>query len=159
MLQLKQISRVLSNALSTAPNSTTASSPLALSLLSHSGLPLTTVTQPDLDHVDNLSVDNLKIYSLLALNFFRHQNLTASLSENNWAAVELDRNLNVIIEKLDIEDDPSATDETSSDDPAPELDLYVVIFFTKEFSSAVAKVKLDAVALALSEGLKGYYRG
>lgn len=159
MLQLKQISKVLSTALTTTPNSTSASSPLALSLLSHSGLPLTTVTQPDLENVEYLSVDNLKIYSLLAVNFFKHQSLSGALSENSWAAVELDKNLNVIIEKLDIQDGSQNTDESSAEEPVPELELYVVLFYTKDFSAAVAKVKLDAVAPLLSEGLKGYYRG
>ena len=75
MLQTKQISKVLSqglNPISKELSTNGVNEPLSLSLLSHSGLPLTTVSNHSVEQ-ESLTVDNLKIYSLLAMSHLKNQ--------------------------------------------------------------------------------------
>ncbi|CAK7894695.1 hypothetical protein CAAN1_02S04390 [[Candida] anglica] len=154
MLQSKQISKVLSQGLQPiGPNDSRA--PLALSLLSNSGVPLTTVTTSN-EEV-SLSANNLKICSLLAVNNFEQQydlgeeDPIPSNDENDvkWTVLEFEESgFKAIIEKLNY---------TKNKD----IDslLYVVIFYRKgDFPDAIAKLKVDNVCRVLEDGLRGYHR-
>lgn len=144
MLQLKQISKVLSQGLrAVASVKTTTTSPFAISLLSKSGLPLTTVTSLD-EAVSEISTDNLKIYSLLAVNNFQLEQV------EDWTLLEFEFGIKAIIEKVNYESGLEQEDQEST--------LYVVVFYNGDFPDAVAKLKLDNINAALSEGLKGYRR-
>lgn len=171
MLQPKQISKVLSQGLTPTPSiskSTRINSPLSLSLLSHSGLPLTTVTSSNLEQNGTLSVDNLRIYSLLATNHFK-QNMSDEANESSgqevaaWSGMEIDKGLHLIIQKLEYKDSEGQEDaeqKNGSDGGAghSEDDLYVVIFYESGYPHEIAKLKINNVCGALAEGLKGYNR-
>ncbi|CAH2355644.1 hypothetical protein CLIB1423_30S00540 [[Candida] railenensis] len=143
MLQSKQISKVLTQGLRAASVKTSTSSPFAISLLSKSGLPLTTVTSLD-EAVSEISTDNLKIYSLLAVNNFQSENV------EDWTLLEFEFGIKAIIEKVKYDSEQDQEDQEST--------LYVVVFYNGDFPDAVAKLKLDNINAALSEGLKGYRR-
>lgn len=150
MLQPKQISKVLSQAFK--PVSTEEGSsrmgpaPIALSLLYHNGLPLSSVINPDIEKY-NLTADNLKIYSLLAVNYFKSE------ENSNWTVIELDENTRVMIQKLG----PSIEGKAINDkEPVQDDSLYVVIFYDSTLQASIAKLKLDAVCKCLDEGLQGY---
>lgn len=138
MLQLKQISKVLSQGLN--PVSTTNTSvPLAISLLSSAGLPLTTVTS--INSEETLASDNLKIYSLLAVSNFQQ------LKTKDWSLLEFEADVKAIIEQVHY-----------SESKDQESVLYVVIFYGTNFLDAVAKLKIDNINSALQQGLNGYTR-
>lgn len=171
MLQTKQISKVLSQGLKPIELSTNGvTEPLSLSLLSHSGLPLTTVSNHSVEQ-GSLTVDNLKIYSLLAMSHFKEPNNTEAeevenanntrKEESNWAGMAIDKDLHLIIEKVDYVEKATsgANSEGGEQKVVPdnsEDSLYVVIFYKSEFPHAIAKLKIDNVCNALAEGLKGY---
>lgn len=142
MLQLRQISKVLSQGLGSSNSRT---SPLSISLLSSNGLPLSTVRVPNQEN-EHLTNDNLKIYSLLALNQLRQQN------DDEWGLLELDENLKVVISKLELK---NYINKEQIEDKREE-GLYVVIFYDSMFSDAEAKLRLDNLCSALSQGLEGY---
>ncbi|ODV68859.1 hypothetical protein HYPBUDRAFT_152151 [Hyphopichia burtonii NRRL Y-1933] len=142
MLQLRHISKVLSQGLGSSNSRT---SPLSISLLSSNGLPLSTVRVPNQEK-EHLTNDNLKIYSLLALNQLRQQN------DDEWGLLELDENLKVVISKLELK---NYINKEQIEDKREE-GLYVVIFYDSMFSDAEAKLRLDNLCSALSQGLEGY---
>lgn len=142
MLQLRQISKVLSQGLGSGNART---SPLSISLLSSNGLPLSTVRVPNQEN-EHLTNDNLKIYSLLALNQLRQQN------DDEWGLLELDENLKVVISRLELK---NYINQEQIEDKREE-GLYVVIFYDGTFTDAEAKLRLDNLCSALSKGLEGY---
>lgn len=173
MLQTKQISKVLSQGLKPIPKELSTngvSEPLSLSLLSHSGLPLTTVSSHSVGD-GSLTVDNLKIYSLLAMSHFKEpgtleeeEEETANKKlkeESNWAGMAIDKDLHLIIQKVEYAESITngGSNEGNEQKGIPENSgnsLYVVIFYKSEFPHAIAKLKIDNVCNALAEGLKGY---
>lgn len=173
MLQTKQISKVLSqglNPISKELSTNGVNEPLSLSLLSHSGLPLTTVSNHSVEQ-ESLTVDNLKIYSLLAMSHFKEPNNTEEdeaengnntrKDESNWAGMAIDKDLHLIIQKVNYAENVTNGDnsEGGEQNVVPENgedSLYVVIFYKSEFPHAIAKLKIDNVCNALAEGLKGY---
>lgn len=162
MLQLKQIAQVLSQGLTpvkaqevenTGTSSKAASalaSPLSISLLSSSGIPLTTVTSEDFD-THNLSVDNVKIYSLLGVNYLKQQADPGPAAEARqpgdevWEILQVESGVTLAVKKLNYTEDTSEAN-----------DLYVVIFYDESLLNSVAKLKLDNICSALNDGLKGY---
>lgn len=142
MLQLKRISQVLAQGL--VPTSESESSrPLAISLLASSGLPLATVTSTELETKLNLASDNVKIYSLLGVNYLRQQASdegaeAAKVPSGQWTIVTLDSTLKLAIAL--IRDDP----------------MYVTILYDDNVEDAIAKLKLDNLCEALTKGLEGY---
>lgn len=147
MLQSKQIGKVLSQALSpfsddhnVPPATTLASSPLSLLLLSSDGIPLTTVHNAILLTELELSLDALKIYSLIGYNQLK-------TVQDDWTIVELEKRLKVAIQRLG-----TLLDKDEEGSPR----FYVALFYEVLFPDAVAKLKLDNVALVLTAGLKGY---
>lgn len=173
MLQTKQISKVLSQGLkpiSKELSTNGVSEPLSLSLLSSSGLPLTTVSSHSVED-ESLTVDNLKIYSLLAMSHFKgpggieEEGEEAadkkSKEESNWAGMAINKDLNLIIQKVEYSEGITngGSKEGNEQKGIPENNensLYVVIFYKSEFPHAIAKLKIDNVCNALAEGLKGY---
>ncbi|ODV79470.1 uncharacterized protein CANTADRAFT_22205 [Suhomyces tanzawaensis NRRL Y-17324] len=151
MLQLKQISRLLTQALTPIPShnshtlssTTLATSPLSLSLLSPSGIPLTTVLNTILLTEIGLSPDNLKIYSLVGFNHIQN---------DSWGLLEVEKGLKLVIRRLDIENGDHKDDTTASEGNH----LYVILFYNEQFPDAIAKLKLDNVSEILNAGLKGY---
>lgn len=149
MLQPKQISKLLSQALTPVTHSQPAqngsiqssnvNSPLSLSLLSSEGIPLTTVYNSGLLGETGLSPDNLKIFSLVAYNGLRHESGEAA---DEWSITELDKKLKVVIQRLAHE--------------TPEKALYVVLFYENSFPDSIAKLKVDNVTKVLNERLEGY---
>lgn len=129
MLQLKQILQLLSQALKSIRINDQEVSPVAVSLLSNTGAPLSTVL-----HQDAVSLDNIKIYLLLAFSNF------VKLGDGtNWSALEIDSNLTIMIGKLGCEQE----------------NMYVVILYDRTMTHGLAKVKLDALVKALDKGLEG----
>lgn len=173
MLQTKQISKVLSQGLKPIPKELSTngvSEPLSLSLLSSSGLPLTTVSSHSVE-AGSLTVDNLKIYSLLAMSHFKGPGGLEEegeetvdkkwKEESNWAGMAIDKDLNLIIQKVEYSEGITngGSNEGNEQEGIPENNensLYVVIFYESEFPHAIAKLKIDNVCNALAEGLKGY---
>lgn len=142
MLQLKRISQVLAQGLVPVTESET-SRPLAISLLASSGLPLATVTSTELETQLDLSSDNVKIYSLLGVNYLRQQasddgQEAVRVQSGQWTIVTLDKMLKLAIAL--IRDDP----------------MYVTILYDDNVLDAVAKLKLDNLCEALTKGLEGY---
>lgn len=133
MLQLKQISQILSQVLGKD-----GSGPFSASLLSNKGLPLTTVTCSGLG--ESITPDNLRIYSLSAINSFHQQPKFEDLNLDSWAVVDLDGTLKAMVQKFD-------TAETA---------MFVVLFYNTSYADAKAKVQLDGVTKALVSGLEGY---
>ncbi|KAK6454300.1 uncharacterized protein RJT20DRAFT_130364 [Scheffersomyces xylosifermentans] len=190
MLQSKQISRLLSQGLSPIPSDsnngtesqpsssvTRRSAPLSISLLSHEGIPLTTVLNRSVLSETKVAPDNLRIYSLQGYKYLtsaqqpQGEEQSQSTDLKNWEVIELDNGLKLIIKSLNVE---SATTSDSQEVLVGEEvgdnvlvnntskqsnSLYVVLFYAKSFPDAVAKLKLDNIAQALNEGLKGYTRG
>lgn len=143
MLQSKQMSRVLAQVIDGDKSST---GPISVSLLSAKGLPLTTVTSAHAaDSV--LSADNFRVYSLLAINSFHLQPKSGDDEIDNWALLDLDGSLRAMVRKF-------STLENNTENY--HNDMYVVLFYTGEYSDALAKVRLDLVTAALVEGLRGY---
>lgn len=136
MLQLKQISQLLAQVLT---KDSALQGPVAVSLLSNKGLPLTTVT---ISGLGALSPDNLRIYSLLAINSFHQQPAADDEDLDSWAVVDLDGTFRAMVKQfLTIDGDSN--------------DMFVVLFYT-ELADALAKVKLDGVTEALARKLEGY---
>lgn len=135
MLQLKRISEVLAKGLEPVP-AAGSGRPLAISLLGSSGLPLATVTTPELQSKFNLTSDNVKMYSLLGMN---HLSQSSGEEPNSkWTIVSLDSTLKLAISAF-------------RDEP-----MYVTILYDDTVESAVAKLKLDSLCAAMSQGLAGY---
>lgn len=156
MLQLKQISKLLSQGLtpvSTTDNSAFASiknSPLSISLLSSEGIALTTVVNSTLLQELNLSSDNLKIYSLIGYNYLHQRLLQFYLNPSDqedeelvsWTIIQLENELKLVIQKLD------------SKDKHP---LFVILFYHQQFPDEFAKLKSDGLTEALNLGFRGYF--
>ncbi|EGV65284.1 hypothetical protein PSN45_002567 [Yamadazyma tenuis] len=140
MLQSKQISRVLCQGLkpvpvtSSSPSQTESSlaAPISVSLLSSKGVPLSTVIKAD----SQLTIDNIKIYSLLAFNNYD--------SREAWCLVKVDSELRLVMGKLQL------TQETE------ENKMYVVVLYDSSLPDAIAKAKLDGLTEALNTGLEGF---
>lgn len=169
MLQTKRISKVLSQGLKPISKDELplgVNEPLSLSLLSHSGLPLTTVSRNEVES-RGLTVDNLRIYSLLAMNQFKNATEGEEGTESgkkelsNWVGMAVDKDLHLIIQKVDYAKQLSNGESGTSSNGQlmvenNENDLYVVIFYTSEFPHAIAKLKIDNVCNAVAQGLEGY---
>lgn len=177
-----QTQPLISSSSSSSSLSYLSTTPISLSLLAYNGLPLTSVNISNLNEINNLSVDNLKIYSLLALNFFNQQQLQfqeingngSNDPLNHWCALELDENLRVIIQKLklnkdnddedseiggkEITNNGNMNDGEINSNKNNEDNLFVVIFYDAKLSNSVAKLKLDNVCHALEDGLQGFTR-
>lgn len=134
MLQPKHISEVLAQALSEGGDG-----PIMVSLLSNKGLPLATVTPPS----TLFNRDDLRVYSLLAINAFHQQQTLSDPTLDDWAVVEVDDHYKAMINRF-------YTMENHQNY------LYVVEFYTSEFADSKAKARLDAVTKSLTEGLQGY---
>lgn len=144
MLQSKQVSQVLSQILAGQNDHNDA--PISVSLLSAKGLPLTSVTST---HAASsiLSADNLRVYSLLAINSFHQQSRSGDGNVDKWALIDLDGNLKAMVRQFSTLENDSQNYHN---------DMFVVLFYTSGYSDALAKVKLDLVTEALAEGLRGY---
>lgn len=142
MLQSKQVSQVLSQVV----GDKSSTGPISVSLLSAKGLPLTTVTSTHA--ADSIvTADNLRVYSLLAINSFHQQPKCGDENVDNWTLLDLDGSLRVMVRKF----------TTSENDPENyHNDMFVVLFYNGEYSDGLAKVRLDLVTEALAEGLRGY---
>lgn len=139
MLQLKEIGRLLSTVV------TGESGILAASLLSSRGLPLINVSSPDA--AAELSSDNLKIYSLLAINSFKQQAKADDPELDSWVALDLESDHRAIVKQfLTVMNDK---DESLND-------MYVVVFYSSALADVQAKVRVDRVTAALAAGLQGY---
>lgn len=154
MLKSKQISHLLSQGLTPINGElrSTKNSPLSISLLSFEGLPLNTVTNFELlEEIDkDLSLDKLKIFSLLGLNYVTQQTKIATSPHdpiNNWAVLELENNLNLIIQKIDYKENETDVEK-----------LYLIIFYERSFPNPIAKLKLDNLSESIRKGLEGYDR-
>ncbi|ABN67910.2 predicted protein [Scheffersomyces stipitis CBS 6054] len=184
MLQSKKISRLLSQGLtaipddsessSTSPIVTRANAPLSISLLSHEGIPLTTVLNKSVLQETSIVPDNLRVYSLQSYKtLIQHQHQQAEKPVlKNWDIIELDAGLKSIIMSLNVEENDSSNPESvvvgeeagvetlvESAGSSQDNELYIVLFYLKPFPDAIAKLKLDHIDAALHEGLKGYVRG
>lgn len=144
MLQSKQVSQVLAQVV--AGDNASTKGPISVSLLSAKGLPLTTVTST---HVADttLTADNLRVYSLLAINSFHQQAKCGDDDVDNWALLDLDGSLRAMVRKF-------STLENNSENY--HNDMFVVLFYSGDYSDALAKVRLDLLTVALAEGLRGY---
>ncbi|CUM62542.1 uncharacterized protein PRCAT00000094001 [Priceomyces carsonii] len=152
MLKAKQISEILSQTLLPIDQEieSTSNSPLAVSLLSSEGLPLDTIINTELlpeHNIVNLSIDSLKIYSLIAINQLEELIEKTKDSLDDWQVLELDKNISCIVQRV-----------LYSDSKAEGDNLYAILFYSKLFPKPVAKLKLDNLTKALSEGLRGYHK-
>lgn len=144
MLQSKQVSEVLSQVVTDHTSHT--ASPISVSLLTSKGLPLTTVTSANALEL-SLSPDNLRVYSLLAINSFHQQPKSEDANIDDWALIDLDGSLKAMVRKFStLENDLENFHN----------DMFVVLFYSEGLLDAQAKVKLDAVTKALVKGLRGY---
>lgn len=134
MLQPKNISHILAQALSNNEDG-----PMMISLLSNKGLPLATVTPS----VSLFNRDDLRVYSLLAINSFQQQPSLSDSALDNWAVVEIDGNYKAMINRFYTMENPQNF-------------LYVVEFYVKDFPDSKAKARLDSVTKSLEQGLQGY---
>lgn len=144
MLQLKQISKVLSQGLEPVELKSTDSGsskiqPLSIALLNFNGVPLSTVSCTNLEE-KNLSLDNIRIYSIILLNYFKSQR-----EETDWSVLQLDEKLSIIIEKLNFKD--IVNDEDN---------LYVIALYDKEVPDSIAKLKVDNICEVFNRDLKGF---
>lgn len=140
MLQPKQILRVLSQVITDKPLSTSSKGPLSVVLLSNKGLPLATANVPDL-----VDPDQLKIYSLWALNSLRQQDKSGNKDLDCWSVLELDENLRAMVKAF-----------TTFEANDMREEMYAMLFYEADYDDALAKAQLDAVTDALSQGLAGY---
>lgn len=141
MLQPKQILKVLSQAI--APRKSegdSESGPISIMLLSSKGLPLTTVNVPDLP-----DPEYLKIYSLWATSSLRQQEKSGNEELDRWSVLDLDGTLRAMVQAF-----------TTFESGEIHEEMYVALFYRKDYDDALAKVMLDAVTEALSAGLQGY---
>lgn len=144
MLQSKQVSEVLSQVVT--DHSSHTASPISVSLLTPKGLPLTTVTSANALEL-SLSPDNLRVYSLLAINSFQQQPKSEDANIDDWALIDLDGSLKAMVRKFStLENDLENFHN----------DMFVALFYSEGLLDAQAKVKLDAVTKALVNGLRGY---
>lgn len=134
MLQPKQISETLSQVLSLA-----GQGPISASLLSRKGLPLSTVLVPNLE----ISSDNLKVFSLLAINAFHQQIKAKSAELDDWAVMDVDGNLRTMVKQFSTGNGPKSL-------------MYVVIFYLSSYEDGRAKAQLDVLTATLEKELQGY---
>lgn len=134
MLQPKHISQTLSSVLSAQ-----GQGPISASLLSNKGLPLSTVSVPNLD----ISSDNLKVFSLLAINAFHQQAKARNAELDDWTVMDVDGNLRTMVKRF------------STEKGVKNL-LYVVIFYLSNYEDARAKAQLDVLTKTLESELQGY---
>lgn len=134
MLQPKHISSTLSHVLSPEGDG-----PISASLLSNKGLPLSTVSVPNLE----ISPDNLKVFSLLAINAFQHQAKANDAELDNWAVMDVDGKLRTMVKRFLTE-------------KGPKNQLYVVVFYLSNYDDARAKAQLDVLTETLETELQGY---
>lgn len=134
MLQPKHISKTLSQVLSLA-----GQGPISASLLSKKGLPLATVLVPNLD----ISSDNLKVFSLLAINAFHQQTKAKSADLDDWAVMDVDGNLRTMVKRF------------STEGGLKNL-MYAVIFYLSGYEDGKAKAQLDVLTETLENELQGY---
>lgn len=152
MLQLKKISQVLSQGLEAVPIQTTGDtsplvSPISISLLSNNGVALSTVYNQT-----TINIDDIKVYSLLIYNYYRNIQ-----DGTNWGVLELDTKLNIMIQKLSLDENQSFENgiAVKQDELIDDKEYYVVILYDKQLPNHIAKYKLDNLVTALNEGLKG----
>ncbi|KAM3126116.1 hypothetical protein CJJ07_000140 [Candidozyma auris] len=134
MLQPKHISQTISQVLS--PHGL---GPISVSLLSSKGLPLSTVSVSNLD----ISSDNLKVFSLLAINAFHQQPKAKNPDLDDWVVMDVDGHLRSMVKRF-------------STEKGTKNQLYVVIFYFSNYEDALAKAQIDALAGTLEKELQGY---
>lgn len=122
MLQQKQITKVLTQGLKEVEIDGKKVGPILVSLLADNGVPLCTVCRRD----NSVSMDNIKIYSLLGFN---------NLGQQAWTALHVDEEIRVMIGRVERR--------------------AVVIIYDRSIGDGIVKVKLDNLVKVLGEGLKG----
>ncbi|CAI5760241.1 unnamed protein product [Candida verbasci] len=128
MLQQKEISKILYRGL----DAIDSNQPISISLLSHNGNPLITLTKDKESDDGNI---NFKILSLLTFQIF---NNNQSEDQQDWNIINFkNHDIKSIIKKVE------------------NLEYFVILFY--EFDNdGFAKLKIDSVVNALNEGFKGY---
>lgn len=137
MLQLKQISKVLSQGLREVPagyeSTVLERLPLGISLLSPEGHPLATVTNDQALKQAQISADSLRVHGLIGYNHMEQH------PEQLWAMCEVDPKLQLMISRV-----------------ATTQPRYLVVYYYSGFPKAAAKLKLDNMTQVLAKGLEGY---
>lgn len=148
MIQPRHISNVLSRGLRpvSVVGKTQKCSPLSVSLVSSTGTPLSSVCNKAQQNNDFISIDNLKIYCLLAVNTFNQTQQENGNDSNTWTKIILEKGLNSILESV-----PRQGEGTES---KVGNEVYVLILYDDSVPDAVAKLKVDNICKALGEGLK-----
>ncbi|ODV93935.1 hypothetical protein PACTADRAFT_77424 [Pachysolen tannophilus NRRL Y-2460] len=152
--------------------------PLSASLLSVNGQPLCSVFSKEYDNnvsnkeQDELSsfdpMDNLNIYSLIAVNKFRECTVDDG-NKDGWMIVQLDNGYYLALKKLKLLASASASVTAAAsqsasasaaaesvgkeDDDSP---LILMLVCDDGFPKKISKLKLDRVSEVLEKGLKGY---
>lgn len=113
--------------------------PVAVLLLSGSGLPLATVLDRTAQQQQHESLDEiLRVYLLVGYNAIKQD-------DRAWTIMQVDQDLKLLIEKVTVAQDSSA-----------KRDMYVAMFYHDEFPDHVAKLKVDNLVTALHAGFKGF---
>lgn len=148
MLQQREIAKILSQVFSESGDLIPAGA-YSASLLSSKGLPLITVTSPDLPAPEHsITADTLRVYSLLAINSYKQQEATGNPALDDWTVLSLDETLQAIVKRF-----------VTVPKDKQQNELYVVLFYGKSYSDTKAKVSVDSLANLLADGLKGYVSG
>lgn len=148
MLQQREIAKILSQVINES-DTLIPTGAYSASLLSSKGLPLITVTSPDLPAPDySITADTLRVYSLLAINSYKQQEATGNPELDDWTVLSLDETLQAIVKRF-----------VTVHKDKQQNELYVVLFYGKSFSDTKAKASVDSLAGILAAGLKGYVSG
>lgn len=144
MLQQKEISKLLAQVLETRNE---APGVFLASLLSRKGLPLVTVSNPGPAGLIVAELpDNLRIYSLLAVNLFKQQKRTGDEAADLWIGLDMDASTKVVVSKF-------YTKDSADTDYAA---LYVALFYAAGYPDSQARARLLLLTEALATGLRGY---
>lgn len=100
---------------------------------------MSTVSVLNLD----ISSDNLKVFSLLAINAFHQQPKAKNPDLDDWVVMDVDGNLRSMVKRF-------------STEKGTKNQLYVVIFYFSNYEDALAKAQIDALAGTLEKELQGY---
>ncbi|KAI5959873.1 uncharacterized protein KGF55_005105 [Candida pseudojiufengensis] len=153
MIQQNEISKLLKTTL-TNPKSNTNNQlnkfkGISISLLSKTGNQLITIsTTPNTEEDLDISIDQLKIYSLISYNSIISSNLS-------WNIIKFNK-LKCIIQKIQLSDHK---DQDQDKDEEDDLIYYVTLFYIDSNdidSDSIAKLKIDSLNNVLIDGFKGY---
>ncbi|MCH0628569.1 hypothetical protein JNB11_01085 [Kocuria palustris] len=137
MLQLKQISKVLTQGLQEVPagyeSTVLERLPLGISLLSPEGHPLATVTNELALKQAEISADSLRVHGLIGYQHMEQH------PDQLWALCEIDPRLQLMVSRV-----------------ATAQPRYLVVYYHSGFPRAAAKLKLDNMTQVLAKGLEGY---